>query len=749
MLRAFLDLLRRRNTAAPEKPMPNPAPDWFARIAVIAESHDANALDALCREATSAPPSDGRVWQRLGRLKAQSGDLATAETFLHRALASSGETPDLLCDLANIRQLRGNLASALETYRQALALDSNHELSLLNAASLYLRQSDKATGRILLDTLFTLNPRAPGVAETLAQLSLSEGSHQCALRYLIAATEVSPADARLYAVMGATYNALGQRKASLAAYQRSLELNPSDPPVANNLGLLLFKAARIDEAIAVLEQAVAQKPDFVEAMNNLAIALQQRFAYERAEQWLQRALGLRPEYADVHTNLGKLYVEQGRTAEAEQHLRAAVDLQPSDQRIQSNLLLCLNYLDHTKREALYRAHVAWAKRFRQSNAPVAITHRGEDRRKLRIGYLSPDFVTHSVAFFLEPILRAHNRDHFDIFCYSNNPAADNTTARLQALALQWRDVSALDDAAVIQCIRDDQIDILVDLAGHTSGNRLLVMLRRPAPVQVTYLGYPNTTGLTEIDYRITDDRAESADAQQYYTETLFKLPRCFLSYQPPIPETVLDAVTSNRDTGVVFGAFNNLAKVTEDVVVAWAAILRTVSNSVLHLPGATVEVESVKQRWIERFASHGVAANQIKWIERTPSVENHLERYRLVDIALDTYPYNGTTTTMDALWMGVPVVTRYGSCHASRVSYDLLSRIGLEDLVATTFDAYIDIAVRLAQQGPRDSAARHALRQTLRSSELLDGQSMAVALEQAYRQMWQRRTAWSVDVCRL
>lgn len=737
MLRAFLKQLRQRNGVKRDELRADSARNWLDEITAASTTP---ALNALRREIEAAQPPDSRIWQHLARLSAQAGDHVAAETLLQRALYFGGESPELLCDLANIRQLRGDYTSALETYQRALTLDETHELSQLNAALLYLRQADVKAARPLLEKLFARDPHMPGVAESLAQLSLGENDSQSALPYLIAATEASPTNARLFAVLAATYNNLGRREASLGTYQRARSIDATDPLIANNLGLLLFQAGRIDEAIAVLEQAVAQKPDFVEAMNNLANALHQKFLFDRAEKLLQEAIKVRPSYADAHANLSRLYLEQGLTEDAEQHLRSAVTLQPTDHRIQSNLLLCMNYRDDVSRESVYLAHVNWARQLPAPRTPAA-TQRGDKRRtRMRIGYLSPDFVTHSVAFFIEPILRAHNRDEFDIYCYANNAASDGTTARLRTLDIHWRDISALDDSRAMDCIRNDNLDVLVELAGHMAGNRLTLMRQRPSPIQVTYLGYPNTTGLPEIDYRITDELAESADAQQYYSETLIKLPRCFLSYQPPSVDIALDGPENGTEHCIAFGAFNNLAKVTDETVGAWAAILRAVPGSVLHLPGATVTGDRAKQRWVRRFALHGIAADRIKWAARAPSVEHHLKRYHRVDIALDTYPYNGTTTTMDALWMGVPVVTRYGSCHASRVTYDLLSRVGLGHLAAPTLETYIDTAVQLSKQGPRGIAERRALRQTVQASELLDGKSMAAALEHTYRQMRPRQS---------
>lgn len=742
MLRTFLTNLFSKKAASAAAHERGSDQDWLHRIDEAAASDDKSALDVLCNEVASTSPRDNRVWQRLGRLKAQAGDVAAAEILLQHALAMDSSSADVLCDLANVRQLCGDTVGALGHYERALAYNPKHELSLYNAAFLYLRQSETTKAFSLLEHLFTLNPHAPGVAEQLATIFLSRGDNERGLLYLVAARESAPVNAMVHAVLGATYAKLGKLDLAAASYRRSLELDSSDAAVANNLGYLFLKLGRIADAIGWLEKAVELKQGFPEALNNLAIAYQRNFDFDKAEQSLQRAMQQRPGYADAHSNMGKLCLEQGRQHEAESHFRQATTLNPAHHSLHSNLLLCLNYSDHISRDDVYRAHVEWAQHLGPASTTPPRPSTSADRsRKLRVAYVSPDFVTHSVAFFIEPILREHDSPGFEIYCYSNNPVADRTTERLKSLSVKWRDIYALTDTEAADLIRCDRIDILVDLSGHTSGNRLPLMNEKPAPIQVTYLGYPNTTGMRQIDYRITDDRADDASAQNYHTETLVRLQRCFLCYQPPPNSLVLDPISSMRQRGIGFCAFNNLAKVTDEILAAWVAILSNVPESVLYLPGATVKTEGARRRWLQRFEQAHVDSERIVWIDRAQSVESHLDRYRLADIALDTYPYSGTTTSMDALWMGVPVVTMYGGSHASRVTYDLLSRIGLERFAATSLVEYVDIAVRLARHGPRDSAERNSLRRTLATSELMNAKDMAASLEQAYRDMWGRYQA--------
>ena len=734
MLRAFLSHLFSKKAVGPHRQ--GVEQDWLDRITAAAASGDTSALNALCDEALSADDvSDAGIWQRLGRFKAQAGDVPAAESLLQRAVMLDERNADVLCDLANVRQLQNDTPGALALYERALTCNATHELSLYNASMLYLRLAESNKSYALLERLFQRNPRLPGVAEQLASLTLTRGDAEQALRYLIKASEIAPENAHVHAVLGATYAKLGQFQLALATYHRSLELDATNAAVANNFGYLYFSLGRNAEAIHWLEKAIALKPEFPEALNNLAIAYHRGFDFEAAEHAIQRAIQLRPEFANAYANLGKLYLEQGRQREAETCFRQAITLAPGSHALHDNLLLCLNYSDHISNDVMNRALADWVQCLPSVSALPPLKS-AERNHKLRIGYVSPDFVTHSVAFFIETILCEHDREKFEIFCYSNNAASDRTTERLKSLSVQWRDIYALSDSQAAELIRRDQIDILVELAGHTAGNRLLLMNEKPAPIQVSYLGYPNTTGLRQIDYRISDDRVDDASAQRNYTETLVRLPRCFLCYQPPPHSEVLDPLTPPQSQSIGYCAYNNLAKVTEEMVAAWAEILHKVPGSVLYLPGAVLKSAAARQRWLQRFEHRHVDCERVLWMERAHTVAGHMERYRLADIALDTYPYNGTTTTMDALWMGLPVVTRVGSSHASRVTYDLLSRIGLEHYAATSLDGYIEIAVSLARIGPRTAAERSTLRHTLASSELLNAKDMAASLEHAYRDMW-------------
>jgi predicted O-linked N-acetylglucosamine transferase (SPINDLY family) len=360
--------------------------------------------------------------------------------------------------------------------------------------------------------------------------------------------------------------------------------------------------------------------------------------------------------------------------------------------------------------------------------------------RVRVGYLSPDFREHSVVYFIESVLQHHDRERFEVYCYQSG-AQDAITARVKARVEHWRSVGGISNEELEQVLRADELDILVELSGHTQGNKLEVLARRIAPVQVTYLGCPNTTGVPSIDYRITDARADPpGDADALHVEKLFRLPETFLCYAPPViggetGETPPSPV--HRNGHITFASFNNVAKISPVTIRLWSRILASVPDSRLLIKSRGFQDPGLRSLLLSRFSEQGIDPRRIAVMEPIVHLQAHLQAYRGVDIGLDSFPYHGTTTTMEALWMGVPVVTLAGDRHASRVGVSILSTLGLTDLVAQTEDEYVAIAARLAVDIPALDALRQSLHSRLIQSPLTDGARFTAQLEQAYRQMWQ------------
>ena len=375
----------------------------------------------------------------------------------------------------------------------------------------------------------------------------------------------------------------------------------------------------------------------------------------------------------------------------------------------------------------------------RQRGPIVYANAHEVGRRLRIGYVSGDFCRHSVAYFLQPLLRNHDHEAVEVFCYAEVARPDDKTQRLREFADQWLTTVGMTDDALAKRITEDRIDILIDLAGHTGKNRLRVFARKPAPIQVTWLGYPNTTGLSSIDYRLVDDITDPESVcDTFASETLMRLQGGFLCYDP-VADAPQPALPPSLTTGgVTFGSFNNPAKISNATLDVWAALLVRRPDARLLLKGLPFADADTRASLLARLGERSVAAERIELIAWSPSPADHLALYHRVDIALDTFPYNGTTTTCEALWMGVPVVVRRGDRHASRVGASLLSQIDLTDFIASSAEEYVEIALRLANDPARLSDLRHSLRPRMAASSLCDGRTFARKIEAAFRIMWQQ-----------
>ncbi len=456
----------------------------------------------------------------------------------------------------------------------------------------------------------------------------------------------------------------------------------------------------------------------------------------RACELCERALALRPDDGRAWQVRGTALEELGLLEEATQCLRQELRLRPDDVNAHSNLLHMLNRSGQLPPAAVTAEHVEWAKCHadRLTPARAEFSNSADPERVLRIGYVSADFRRHAAACFIEPVLREHRRERFEVYCYSNWDKPDAVSARLRAYCAHWRDIAGVDDDAAAQMVRDDRIDILVDLSGHTHGNRLLLFARKPAPLQAGYMGYLGTSGMAAMDLHISDAQIDPPGAAEpLYRERLLRLPHGVVCYQPSADAPAVNALPALQQGHVTFGSFNNFLKITDATKRAWARLLARLPEARLRMVG--VWAGEACDRMLEIFETEGVYADRIDVAGRLPYAA-YLEQYRHADIALDPHPYNGGTTTLESLWMGLPVVTLAGSPGFPRCAASHLHNLGLDDLIANSWDEYIDIAARLAADVPRLAALRSGLRARMRDSALLDAAGFTAALESLYRQAW-------------
>ncbi|MBF0333069.1 MAG: tetratricopeptide repeat protein [Alphaproteobacteria bacterium] len=550
---------------------------------------------------------------------------------------------------------------------------------------------------------------------------------------------VHPSDAGGWNVLAIKLQRAGELDQAVTAYMRSLVLDPGQRDALGNLAAALYQQNRLEGAERAFSMAIAMQPDNALVFNNYGLLLGRRAKPGAAIRAYHRAIALAPDAHEAFSNLGQAHIVMGEAERAFRMSSIAIALRPRDGTMLGNRLMHLNYVDVAPAE-VFAHHRQWAALHADPLAPT-VAPRGDwaGGRRLRVGYVSADFWWHSVAYFVEPLLEAHDRDRFEIFCYSDARQRDVVSERLATKAEHWRVIVGQSDVEVARRIREDGIDVLVDMGGHTADNRLLAFARRPAPVQVSWLGYPHSTGMRAMTHRLSDAIADPApEADAWSSETIVRLPGGFHCYRPftELAETTPPPrFREGPNDPITFGSFNNLAKVGPRTVAVWAAVLRAVPGSRLLLKSRPLGDALVAERFAGLFAAHGVAGDRLLLVPYIQDQGGHMRAYERIDVALDPFPYNGTTTTCEALWMGVPVVTLLGRSHAGRVGASLLSQVGLVSLIARDEADYVTLAAALATDPARLDALRGGLRGRLRESSLGDAAFFARKLEAAYVEM--------------
>jgi protein O-GlcNAc transferase len=564
------------------------------------------------------------------------------------------------------------------------------------------------------------------------------GRHDVAVDLIRRAITRNGNNPAFFCNLGDALRDLGNLADAVAACGHAIRMKPDFAEAHSNLGLALKGQGRLDEAIAAFREAIRINPALAEAHFNLGNALRDVGRLDEAVAACRQATRVDPGSAKAHCNLGTALSDQGRFDEAAVAYREAIRLKPDFAWASSGFAFCMNYAEHVSPAALFAVHRGWNERHGRP-APQASVYPNERSvgRRLRIGYVSPDFRSHSVAHFLEPLLASHATDRIEVFCYAEVSWPDASTERFKRRADAWVTTVGMSDEALAERIRSDAIDILVDLAGHTAKNRLPVFARKPAPVQVTWLGYPNTTGLRAMDYRLVDAVTDpEGEADAFASEALVRLPGGFLCYglRDEAPASATPPCLSNGF--VTFGSFNNPAKLSAATLDAWAQVLTRLPTARMILKGKPFTDAATRTLYLGRLAKRGVAADRVELVAWLPDDKAHLALYDRVDIALDPFPYNGTTTTCEALWMGVPVVTLRGDRHAGRVSASLLTQVGVTELITGSVEAYVTTAVALAADPARLTDLRRSLRPRMAASSLCDAAGFARKVEEAYRTMW-------------
>jgi predicted O-linked N-acetylglucosamine transferase (SPINDLY family) len=614
----------------------------------------------------------------------------------------------------------------MATISEALAIGvRHHQAGRLPAAEQVYRH------------ILAAEPNHVDALHLLGVLASQMGNHAEAVEHIRRAIALAGTEAPFHSNLGNALQALGRLDEAVASYRRALELNPEFADAHGNLGNVLQAQGHLDEAVSCYRRALALLPGHPGAHYNLGTALQALGRLEEAAACFGRAVQLKPDYADAHTNLGNALRAAGKADEAVACYRQALELQPNSAAAHSNLLLALQYRADATLSGLAQAHAEYERRLAAPLQAAWKPHGNppDPERRLRLGFVSPDLRRHPVGYFLVPFVENLDRDEGEVFCYSNSPEADDLTTRIRAAATTWSDVFGRSDERLAEQIRADRIDILFDLAGHTAGNRLLAFARKPAPIQVSWAGYVGSTGLHAIDYLLADPLQVPPGAEAHYRERVLRLPDGYVCYDPPPyapPVSPLPALATGQ---VTFGSFNNPAKLSPQIVAVWARILARRPQARLVLKYKGIDDPAPAGRLAGMFADHGVDPARVSYLGASPHAEL-LAHYGAIDIGLDPLPYNGGLTTLEALWMGVPVVTCPGETFAGRHSLTHLSNVGLTSMIARDLGEYVELAVSLAGDRPRLAALRAGLRQRVAASPLCDGKRFAGNLMRLVRGVW-------------
>lgn len=745
-------------------------------LALIKQGKYADAADAFSA-AVERDPGAVESWLNRGVALKERGALADAEASYRRALDLAPRDPIVYNNLANVVGALGRHAEAVALYRDAIALNPAYADAKANLGTALRDAGDVDGALACLADATAQHPGHPTLLNAYGNVLRQAERIDESIDVLSAALAVLPTYAEAHNNLGLAYAIKNKFRDAAAHLKQAAELKPESAIISNNYGALLLRMFRFPEAVAALANAVARDPEYDEALINLGIAHYMRgegpeaiAVYRRvlerhpdngfaryslgvalledqklteAEEEIRAALALDPDNAMALNTLGVLLLEQHAVTDARDAMRAAANVNTVSAPIFfSNYTFASLYEPHVSNADILEIHKEYGRRFATDVPDPQKPHLNprDPERRLRVAYLSPDFRAHSVSYFFEALLEKHDRSRFEICLYSDTARVDKITDGMRKAADLWVETAGLPNEAFAQRLRDDGIDILVNLGGHTSGNRLPVCALKPAPVQIEYLGYPETSGVPAMDYRITDGRADPAGAaEQWCTEEIVRLPDCFHCYRPTgkaPPPAPAPHVTKGY---VTFASFNVLPKVTEPIIAAWAEILKAVPDSRFFIKCKQMRDARVQARIRADFARHGIDPARIEMASFVPSVQEHLDKYAGVDLALDTFPYNGTTTTCEALYMGVPVLSIAGDNHRSRVGLSLLTAIGVADeFVVSSVADYVARAVAFGKAPARLAEVRPTLRPAMERSALRDETGFTRTLEEAYRGLWRR-----------
>jgi predicted O-linked N-acetylglucosamine transferase (SPINDLY family) len=694
-------------------------------------------------------------------------DIPAAVACCRRALELKPDYVEAHSNLGNALKDQGKLDEAVACYRRAVELKPDFAKAHSHLGAAFQDQGKLDQAAACFQRALALEPDDAAACNSLGIVCKGQGKPDQAVACYRRALELKPGFAEAHSNLGNAFRDQRKLDEAIACYRRALELKPQLAEIISNLGAAFCDQGKLDEAAACCRRALELKPDCAEAHYNLGNALKDHGKLDEPVACFRRAVQLKPDYAEAHNNLSIALKDQGKLDEAVACGRRALELLPDCANVHSNLLFTLHYCTGVTLAELAETHAEYDRRHAAPLGRAAVRQESVRARhgRPRVGFVSPDLGRHPVGYLLVrvlerlgqlgkgdrhllperpegccaqkvPVTFSPGNLGMETICYSDRIAKDDMTCRLQAAATHWRDVLGTSDERLAEQIRADGVDILFDLAGHTAHNRLLTLARKPAPIQITWLGYVGTTGLAAMDYILADRFEIPPESEAHYREKVLRLPDGYVCFDAPEEAPPVGPLPAMAQGCVTFGCFNNLAKITRQAMRVWAEILRRVPQSRLVLKYRGLEGEGFRRELLERLAAERIDAARVELLGRSPRREL-LADYNRIDLALDPFPYSGGLTTCEALWMGVPVVTCPGETFASRHALSHLSNAGLTETIAHDLDEYVELAVALAHDLPRLAGLRAGLRQRMAASPLCDAERFVDNLASLLQDLWQ------------
>lgn len=694
----------------------------------------------LYRELIRRDSQQPELWFNYANALSRAGQSSDAQQAFKQAIEIQPNFFPAALNLANLVRDQAKPKEATELYRKAIALNPQHPRPRINLARLLRTQKQYEDAQTLLHQSLQVVPDSIELLYEQAILGYEAGNSDIACDAAQRLLNLEPKYGNAYTLIGLIEYERGNVDSAVRWWNKLIRLEPKNPEPHINLGTLRQKEKQHEQAVGHFRAAVRCAPDDLGANLKLGLILSTTGHVTEAMQIGQRLLKQHPDRPEGYSLLANGLHEQGRCEEARAAFDKALATNADDTTLIGNALFSSLYSDTLSDQDVLDIHRKLSQRLHQiatrhhQPAPIKARVRNADSR-IRVGYLSPDLLMHPVGYFIEPILSHHNRTDFEVICYSDNGSVDQLTKRLTSLDLKWHECSTWSDLRLEEQIRSDELDILIDLSGHTAKNRSMVLARKPAPVLATYLGYPGKTERPANDWLIADHHLCPVDQPIDTHEKIARLPGCFLCYQPQQDTPDVASPPFEKNGYITFGSFNHLAKLTDSTVRLWSRILDAVPYSRLVLKALPLADEATRRLTRQRFADCGIDPQRVDPLPPTVPLSAFLAQYSRIDIGLDTVPYNGGTTTCDALWMGVPVLTLPGGRFSSRMGYSVLKTVGLEEYIAINENDYVRIASETAGNTARLRDLRTSLRDRLSQSPLCDAAAFSRGMDGILRTM--------------